>query len=276
MKPHPIRRYRVPRYPAKLQVISDPDLLLQHTPPTWRAVPEMAGAVALLLAMNETAFGGQDKAAGAPAAAAIVAPVFEHGEGRGVIGCIVVSPPVFLSEEEALQVIQEELGRQGVQATQTNLAIPGVSVPQHITQFEHKGGQLERKTVTMPGREKPLKATATDAKKKVAVTFVSQRNYHDVGGPFPSSSVHKYDFKGVAASLAKTVKEQATEKVYFGTLYDPAAQVDERDIFAISRSPEDWRQVMKKAYASKLMESKRLLRLQVHDFIKWLQAQGAI
>ena len=44
-------------------------------------------------------------------AVAIVAPIFQHGEGRGATGCIVMSPPVFLSEEEALLVVREELGK---------------------------------------------------------------------------------------------------------------------------------------------------------------------
>ena len=44
-----------------------------------------------------------------------VAPIFKHGEGRGATGCIVVSPPVFLSEEEALQIVKEELAKHGVQ-----------------------------------------------------------------------------------------------------------------------------------------------------------------
>ena len=44
-------------------------------------------------------------------ASVLVAPIFEHGKGRGATGCIVIAPPVFLSEEDARQAIEEELKR---------------------------------------------------------------------------------------------------------------------------------------------------------------------
>jgi hypothetical protein len=47
----------------------------------------------------------------------VVAPIFEHGEGRGATGCVVVTFPVFLSEEEAMQVIREELAEHGIDLT---------------------------------------------------------------------------------------------------------------------------------------------------------------
>jgi len=44
--------------------------------------------------------------AGIPAS--LVAPIFRHGAGHGSFGCKAVNPPVFLSEDEARQVIIEE------------------------------------------------------------------------------------------------------------------------------------------------------------------------
>ena len=41
-------------------------------------------------------------------------PIFAHGTGRSSYGCMSVAPPVFLSEEEAMQVIAEECAAQGI------------------------------------------------------------------------------------------------------------------------------------------------------------------
>jgi hypothetical protein len=43
-----------------------------------------------------------------------VAPIFKHGEGRGATGCVVMTPPVFLSEEEGMQILREELAKHGI------------------------------------------------------------------------------------------------------------------------------------------------------------------
>jgi hypothetical protein len=59
---------------------------------------------------------------------AIVAPIFERGEGRGADGCMVMSPPVFLSEEAALQVIREEMAVKGVQLRTNQTTLAGVTV----------------------------------------------------------------------------------------------------------------------------------------------------
>ena len=37
-----------------------------------------------------------------------MAPVFIHGEGTGAYGCIAVTAPFFLSEEEAWEIIKSE------------------------------------------------------------------------------------------------------------------------------------------------------------------------
>jgi hypothetical protein len=42
-----------------------------------------------------------------------VAPIFTHGKGRGSTGCIVMSPPVFISEDEAIKIILDKLKAEG-------------------------------------------------------------------------------------------------------------------------------------------------------------------
>ena len=42
------------------------------------------------------------------------APVFVHGDGVGASGCVMIAPPVYLSEEDALNIIFTELKKEGL------------------------------------------------------------------------------------------------------------------------------------------------------------------
>jgi len=98
------------------------------------------------------------------------------------------------------------------------------------------------------------------------------------------SSVHSYDFPRTSRYLAEKVKNTGRTPVYFGTLYDPLfGTMDYRSLngrvsedgegVADAASPEKRLQTAEARIAT---ESKRLLRLQVRDFVKWLQGQGAL
>jgi hypothetical protein len=63
---------------------------------------------------------------GAPA---VAAPIFEHGEGHGSVGCVVITPPVFLSEEEALKIIRESLAGYGLDIRLDQMEITDIEIP---------------------------------------------------------------------------------------------------------------------------------------------------
>ncbi|HRZ37147.1 MAG TPA: hypothetical protein P5534_12385 [Candidatus Paceibacterota bacterium] len=52
MKPEPVRQGRRPGYPTRLQVLSDPSLLLNHIPSNWTRIPALGSAVGLFLGIN--------------------------------------------------------------------------------------------------------------------------------------------------------------------------------------------------------------------------------
>ncbi len=295
MKPKPVSKYAQPKYPTRLQIAARPALLRRHQPPAWRKWPELTGAAGLFLLADAVRLSAADSSPkGSPNptqtnAVAIVAPIFVHGEGREATGCIVMSPPVFLSEEEALLVIWEELAKSGVKASQTNFVVPAVKIKPTHGEFFQKAG----KTQYVPPSERPLIASAADPHQKVVVEFVSQRNCHQLGAPSSMSTVQSYDLEAVAKSVAAKVQQQGQAKLYFGTFYDPMADTSEtRDISRSKASTEavktneQWEGVkftngvltatLPPQGAAAKPDSRRLLRLQVQDFIKWLQAQGAI
>ena len=279
MKSKPVGNYASPKYPTRLEIAACPGLLQRHQPPAWLQWPELTGAVGLFLLADATRLAAADNPPAdgqAPAqavAVAIVAPLFEHGDGRGSTGCIVMSPPVFLSEEEALKVIREEMAAKGVQLAANPTPLAGVTV-----QSRWKPG------VDM--EQEPFKADAADPNKQVVVEFLGQQ---DAGrwdcerdrekGKRTLSTAGSYDLPKTAAYLAARVKKQATKKLYFGTFYDPlAGTLDYHKLEA--EKPEPGQKTFAESYAEAVeaakVESRRLLRLQVQDFLKWLKAQGVI
>ena len=112
----------------------DPRPISQYVPPAYPTRREfLASGAALLLATQS----GCGRAAGSRPA---VAPIFVHGEGRGASGCIVMNPPVFLSEEEALQILGEELARAGIKLG-AGRRLNEVTVEMPLPRFGHLPGE---------------------------------------------------------------------------------------------------------------------------------------
>ncbi len=272
MKTKRVRKYAHPKYPTRLEVAARPALLHRHQPPAWRKWPELTGAAGLFLLADATRLTAADtpqKGGQTPAqanAVAVVAPIFQHGEGRGATGCMVMSPPVFLSEEEALQVITEEMTAKGVKLGTNQTEVAGMTVER----WKHEVGTTRD----------PYLARASDPKKKVYIEFLSRRNARHwdferevKDGKFRVSTVQSFDMPKTTAYVAERVKQEAAEKIYFGTFYDPMAE--RLDFSKVAPSSEPGRTIREKMNPF-TVESKRLLRLQVQDFLNWLQAQGAI
>jgi len=295
MDVRPVRRYGFPVYPSRLQVLAEPDLLTQHVPPRWRRCAEMALAGAACLAAAGVGCAGENAGPASKAGAAVVAPIFEHGEGRGVTGCVVANPPVFLSEEEALQVIKEELAKTGVRLSEPGGDLPGVMIPQRREHHKRVGERYVDEVVELEGKAKPVSLDAQEADRKIAVEFVSRHDYHDLGGPRSSSTVDHYDFKKVARELRERAAA-STRPIRLGVLYDPATvgnlqkmYQEDKELQALNekrrqdKSPEVQRlinervvQIGKRWHDKAAAESKALLRQQVRDFADWLKAQGAM
>jgi hypothetical protein len=286
MKSKPVHKYAPPKYPTRLEIAARPALLHRHQPPAWRKWPELTGAAGLFLLADTARIAAADGLTNSsqnppqPKAVAIVAPIFQHGEGRGATGCVVMAPPVFLSEEEALQIIREETASRGVTLGTNGLAVAGVTLSNWPLRS------------SFPTPQDAYTASRADPTKKVLIEYVSEwkaRHWdYDRGkeeGNLQISTVHDYDMPKTAAYVANRVKQQATEKIYFGTFYDPIGgtldlEQVRRQFEATGKSKTvkqgEYVRAVRAQGARAAAESRRLLRLQVQDFLKWLQAQGAI
>lgn len=204
----------------------------------------------------------------APAALA-VAPLFEHGDGAGATGCVVVAPPVFLSEEEALALIRQELERHGIELSKTDVPFAEIQIARRRTRYERgPSGELTRKDDEVAGSRKSLTVDGMAPSHHVAIELVSRADYFDLGGVMSGSSVQSYDLKKVAAELAERMRKEGKRPIYFGVFYDPVSRMSMR---RMSRST-DWKAVQARLQA----ESKTKLKAQVQDFVRWLQTQQAI
>jgi hypothetical protein len=206
--------------------------------PTRREV--LAGAATFVLAQCA---GNWRVWAATEAGATIVAPIFKHGEGRGAVGCVVVSPPVFLSEEEAMQIIGEELAKSGIRL-KGGEALEGVRIPQRFRKYdfgEHakkdsEGGRKLPRLTLVDGRltvpapplvetpqekvvearkhAKPLKLDGIDSEKRVAVEFVCYERYYDLGGVQESYDLSELDDSDAKADSSSHGKAFSTAQSY--------------------------------------------------------------
>ncbi len=207
MKASPAKRYRKPKYPDKLEVLEAPAILRDHVPSTWKRSMRVTGALAIFAGaqagmLTGCISGAQGKHATAKHRSGMVAPIFMHGEGRGVTGCVVISPPVFLSEEEAAQVISETLAKAQITVSKQPYRISTA----HFSEID---------------------ADIYSPKNKIAMEFVGMNDYFKMGGEPTNSSISSFDFQRVAVGLSN---DASAKDVRIGIFYDPMTSTSEQSI----------------------------------------------
>ena len=180
-------------------------------------------------------------------------PIFAHGTGRGSYGCESVAPPVFLSEEEAMQVIAEECAAQGIDISGEK-TISG-TFPATTTLPEAIFGGESDKTYT---GELTLDGYSEDL--GIGVEFVSTDDILDwQADTGMAATVEQYNLKGTAQRLADYTDNVAV-------FYDP-----------IAADYQDFTGSNEESYVENGKEkSLEELREQVRDFLQWLKAQGVV
>lgn len=250
MKPSPVPQPRIPSYPTRREILAGAaGLALAGLCGRWQALP----------ASEEE---------GAP----IAAPIFEHGDGRGTIGPAAVSPPLFLSEEEAMQVIREELGKHGIQLKEAS-PLKEVSIPPRTRKETTVVTEDDLVKTTEYSTEdhanlKPLRPSGIDPDRKIAVVYVTKMD----GDPFGATNLAapgEYDFKNAAAFVANRVEVFGKTVMYFGVFYDPLVP---------TKSPSKTGGDANRSNPPKTTntESQKLVRQQARDFAAWLKRKEVI
>ena len=281
----PVKKYAPPKYPTLADAQFAP-LLLKKLPSRWEKNAAVITAIGLLGAITLTSCGllkpnNTNTGTGYnPESEKFlnVAPVFVHGEGTGSMGCVMIAPPVFLSEQEALAIIKSETQSAGLNFSAAPPEyIATNNKPKKTSQYSWENP----KYILGDGN---VGLDLYDDKKGVAVTFISMEEaaegYVDANGEITMwSSVIGYCPRELAELVVEDFARQNGD-IAIGVFYDPGKNwEDERQkqIFdEYNNSEKDWDD----AY-SEYIENTRLLieedlRAQIRDFIEWLQGQGII
>jgi len=272
MKVMPIRRYKEPRFPTRAILDAHPELL-RLVPKRWRANPVVLTALAatiMIISGCRSVASGK----GSPAAVSRVAPIFQHGEGRGAFGCQAVNPPVFLSEDEARQVITQEAKKAGISFA-PDINTKSVRVPT-TDRYESLWARPPRPAYRQSHRAL-LTFDGTDERRAVSYEYVSESDFKAWEGKHKGLVSLAYDIGTLDA--AKRLQESLSRTRLTGTyavFYDPLATPKENEIWRGHLSTPEWDARLKPREEQGMQLAREELRKQVRDFIAWLKAQGVI
>lgn len=298
MEVRPVGRCRRPGYPSRDEVLRDPGLLRRNVPPAWRKSARVTAAMSIMLAVGQQTNSG----CGCDPAPK-VAPLFFHGGGVGSAGCLVVTAPVFLSEEEALKAISEEFESAGISLSRRDVTLDDVLVPRHeLTGYDPETFEWIYKTEMFP-----LKVDLVDLAGRVAVEYVATDDCFNLGAKPGSDTIQKYACREVASGVGTLIRaSRKAPKMFYGVFYDPMTSlVEESETVSTantktgagtsdagraakggSDAPNGFKpnesEILEKQlnrykkYDEARQLSRDQLRLQVRDFIEWLKGQGVI
>lgn len=250
----PVRQYRTPGYPSQAHVRENPELL-EMMPQRWQKHMAMYTAIAMTATIGLTACAGQKSTT-----PKLHIPVFAHGDGRIGYGCLVVTPPIILSEEDAYEIITDEAGKRGVRF-KNHPEDSGVGGD--ITGV-FPATDLDRAGVSGTW-EGTLHVDGFDEEHKIGFEYISMadmREWCSVSG----GTASEFGYKVTAEELAKTVENTAV-------FYDPGAYPEYKYTEELKESGMEYNEYYEKRGFEMAEE---LLRQQVRDFLDWLAAEGVI
>ncbi len=291
MKVKPVTYSRKPKYPDKYSIDIRQELL-HYRPRRWSNKPLAGGVLAAVIALGfsscTTAMGTQTAPLKTPNKTELQntflntvkeyeeddyitmgepmyipdfsnIPVFSHGEGTGVIGCVSVAAPMFLTEEEAYAIISSELEKEGISTTKNEKdTLTSANIPVTKTYY----GPDDKETIETKSGELVYDASTSIYYQNINIEFVSLDDYREWQDPNQEvwTSVESLNIKGAAEVLAK--KNEST-----AAFYDPFVMY--KPVF---KDDKEVKENFDKAHE----ESVEMLKAQVKDFIAWLKAEGVI
>ena len=312
----PVKKYAAPKYPTIADAQCAP-LLLKKLPSRWEKNAKVVAAVGMIGAITLTSCGVfEPKIRGySPASKNYlnVAPVFVHGEGTGYMGCVMIVPPVFLSEQEALAVIKNEAENSGLKFN--------AEPPEYIATSNKKTYEKKYSWDRVPDDHRlgngEVGLDFYDNRKGVAVSYISMEKGQATTETWHGRSIEELlespplSWTSYPRELAELTAEDFAKQhgnISIGVFYEPgwlgveeqeriieeyraksreieniyfnAPYYDEANGMIFEEYQEEVRKKCDEAcreYEEKIKLSiEENLRAQVRDFIEWLQGQGII
>lgn len=277
MKVKAVKYYNQPNYPTIEKYSSNPELFLNHAPKSWIDNAKIWTAL-VAFSLSTSQCNAQDKPKDSTEKIdqknkkdagienqklnkSFVAPIFVHGEGAGATGCVVMNPPVFITEEEAKQVIINEFKKNNIdidintkkQITLSKKQVDFETNKQNTIQINHQFDGYNQKL-------------------NFVFDFISSEDYYqlkDEDGYL--SSVSSFNYQKLANDLrSKILEKKDINAVIF---YDPIVYAEEINLDR-NATEKEWRKAYEEKEKSATEEAKKQLILQVDDFISWLKKEN--
>jgi len=281
MKVFSVKTYKPPSLPTRDLFVLHPKLLNAYVPGAWKGKKLVAGALLSFVlsgssntrADNPKGKGGQEQLNVQQQPkdtvtqnetklnkGTAVAPLFVHGEGRGGTGCVMVSPPVFLSEEDARQIITEELAKVKITFDKKDVVVEEISFDKKRVNYGL--GSEEKEEII---GQVPLTLDGYNTQSKIGFCFASTSDCGKYGpGYSPMGSVTSFDTRELAERIRDKIRDRG--KINAVVFYDPIANID----YSEYRGKGGWDDITK----VEKKQSVELLRAQVADFIQWAKVKG--
>jgi hypothetical protein len=279
MEIQPVKSKKAPGYPTIRSYVENPMLLSKSIPNIWirnkYAAATLASFILLgnpgdtkktkketIVLSDQVSFDNPENTIQKNNYDPIkVAPIFAHGDGSGAIGCIVMSPPVFISEGEALKIIIKALEDENIQMSGFNTPAFSFTAPAIANDCFNDDSTKNPKTKVK------IKMDGYNSKYNLAIEFVSREDF----AKFQSddgcySSVQGFNTK----EAAELIRQDIIRKGRFNAavFYDPMPSIN----FDLDSNNVSFEKL--EVDASKL--AKDQLLSQVADFIHWLNNSGLI
>ena len=161
-----------------------------------------------------------------PTPSSLIAPLFIHGDGRVSVGCAAVSPPVYISEDEARKIIEEEMRQANISFKQDK-EIPEITIFKEKVENDKKVKEVKK-----------LILDGYNDEYNLGYEYVSSNDYSEIdyktAGPGESRSTGWTDDYTVSSENLRQ-KLQKYNKINAVIFYEPAvANNKERIYFKIS------------------------------------------
>ena len=279
MEIKPVKIKRKPGYPTIKTFVDNPGLLSKSVPFAWIRNQYAATTLATFILCG---VGNQSSAQKTKPATVVVskvlskdkpaaiksvkhdpvkiARIFSHGDGTGAIGCEVMSPPVFISEDEARKIIFTALKKENLIFNTTNtpvlkFAAPPIANECFFNDKQMKNAKKAKVEIQMDGYNKQY---------NLAIEYVSVDDFEKFkNDDVCMSTVEGFNTKGAAELIMNELMTQGiTNAVVF---YDPMPRVS----FMSHEMYRDTEKRVNKLAREQLLE-------QVKDFIVWIKKEGII
>jgi len=278
MEIKPVKIKRKPGYPTIKTFVDNPELLSKNVPFAWIRNQYAATTLATFILCG---CGNQSNAQKEKPAIVVVsndihtdkpteiqnqkqdsvkiAKIFSHGDGSGAIGCVVESPPVLISEDEARKIIFAALKAENIDFSITETPVLKFdALPIANGCFDEKDLKTAKKAKI------EIKMDGYNAKNNLAIEYVSANVYNkfktDEGC---ESTLLGFSTKYAAELIRNELITQGN--INAAVFYDPLIKVEfkKKEKFETT-----WKNVNN-------MAREQLLE-QVKDFIDWIKKEGII